>query len=257
MRRSLTKKSRELAVALERKGEECICKQLLPVPQPSSRGTLALFCRMAFAKLNTARRLPQLPARKRIRNVVFEYDLRDYRGTAPMYFGSYALLVVEAMERLLKSGDVFLDVGANIGYLSAIAAGLVGARGQVHCFEPVPAYFERLRRLAELNPDYTIIPNCCALGEAATATEIYITREPGQSTLVPSYQPAQEIVSTLKVPVVRLDDYIERHKIERPALIKIDAEGFELPILMGLESFFNDPATARPSSAKSPRALIH
>jgi hypothetical protein len=110
----------------------------------------ALFCRLMLAKLNTARPMPPLPARKPIGQVTFELDLSDYRGTAPMYFGSYALLVVEAMRRFLRPGGVFLDVGANIGYLSAVAADLVGPRGEVHAFEPVPAYFDRLRRLAAL-----------------------------------------------------------------------------------------------------------
>ncbi|HKV03879.1 MAG TPA: FkbM family methyltransferase [Candidatus Acidoferrales bacterium] len=198
----------------------------------------ALFCRLMLAKLNTTRRMPPLPARRRIRNVVFEYDLNHYRGTAPMYFGSYALLVVEAMKRYLKPGDVFLDVGANIGYLSAIAADLVGTGGEIHAFEPVPAYFERLRRFAELNPEYTITVNPVAAGETPGACTIYVTREPGQNTLVRSYQSGPEIVSTLEVPVVRLDAYIEARRLGRVALIKIDAEGFELLILKGLERYF-------------------
>ncbi|MBZ5693764.1 MAG: FkbM family methyltransferase [Acidobacteriia bacterium] len=199
----------------------------------------ALFCRLMLAKLSTARRMPPLPARRRIHNVLFEYDLNHYRGTAPMYFGSYALLVVEAMKRFLNPGDVFFDVGANIGYLSAIGADLVGTRGQVHCFEPVPAYFERLRRLAELNPDYSIAANPVAAGETPGTCTIYVTREPGQSTLVRSYKTGPEIVSTLEVPVVRLDSYIAARNIGRVALIKIDAEGFELPVLKGLQSYFD------------------
>jgi FkbM family methyltransferase len=198
----------------------------------------SLFCRLMLAKLNTARRMPPLPARRRIHNVVFEYDLSHYRGTAPMYFGSYAMLVVEAMKRFLKPGDVFLDVGANIGYLSAVAADLVGTRGQVHCFEPVPAYFARLRRLAELNPEYSITANDCAAGETPGTYTIYVTREPGQNTLVRAYKSAPEIVATMDVPVVRLDSYLEARRIGRVALIKIDAEGFELPILKGLQGCF-------------------
>jgi FkbM family methyltransferase len=198
----------------------------------------ALFSRVLFAKLNTKRRMPPLPAWKRINGVVFEYDLDSYRGTAPMYFGSYALLVIEAMKRYLKPGDVFIDVGANIGYLSAIAAGLVRREGQVHCFEPVPAYFERLQRLAELNPAHRIVPNDCAAGERRELCRIYITREVGQNTMVPAYQPAIEITSSLEVPVVRLDSYIEQRGLGRVALIKIDAEGFEFPALKGLQGYF-------------------
>jgi FkbM family methyltransferase len=205
----------------------------------------ALFCRVLFAKINTTRRMPPLPARKRIENIDFEFDLEVYRGTAPMYFGSYALPVVETMKRLLRRGDVFFDIGANIGYLSAIAAGLVGPAGQVHCFEPVPDYFERLQRLVELNPNYTILPNARGAGEIPGNCKIYVTREPGQNTMVSEYKTGPEIVSTLEVPVIRLDSYIEEHAIETVKLIKIDAEGFELPILKGLENFFKR-STCRP-----------
>jgi len=197
----------------------------------------SLFCRVLLAKLNTTRSLPPLPAQKRIEGVVFEYDLGTYRGTAPMYFGSYGLLIIAAMKRLMKPGGIFVDVGANIGYLSAIAAGIVGKQGQVHCFEPVPTYFERLERLVELNPGHSITVNPRAAGETAGDCTIYVTREPGQNTLVPDYKSGPEIISTLKVPVGRLDSYLSERKIDRISLLKIDAEGFELPVLKGLQNF--------------------
>lgn len=198
----------------------------------------ALFCRVALSKLSTVRKMPALPVRKVMNDVVFEYDLSGYRGTSPMYFGSYALLIVEAMTRLLPRGGTFIDVGANIGYLSAVAAGLVGPAGAVHCFEPVPAYVERLDRLARLNPNHKIKVNACAAGETPGKFTIYITEEAGQSTMVPGYKKAAEIRMTSEIPVVRLDQYIEDHEFRGLDLIKIDAEGFELPILRGLERFF-------------------
>ncbi|HXO04452.1 MAG TPA: FkbM family methyltransferase [Candidatus Sulfotelmatobacter sp.] len=155
-----------------------------------------------------------------------------------MYFGSYGLLIIEAMKRFMKPGDVFVDVGANVGYLSAFAAGIVGKRGQVHCFEPVPAYFDRLQRLVELNPEHSITPNCKAAGEESGSCTIYVTREPGQNTMVLAYKSGPEVISTLKVPVVRLDSYLAERKINRIGLVKIDAEGYELPILKGLQGFF-------------------
>ena len=197
----------------------------------------SLFYRLALAKLGTRRPMPPLPARKQIGDVIFECSLANYHGTVPMYFGSYAVLVVEAMKRFLRPGDIFFDVGANIGYLSAIGADLVGRRGQVHSFEPVPAHFEKLCRLVDLNPEYNITANPFAAGEESSACTIYVTHQAGQSTLVPSYKSRSEIVEELQVPVVRLDAYIERHKLGRVALIKIDAEGFELPILKGLQGY--------------------
>lgn len=198
-----------------------------------------LFCRVMLGKIQSARRLPPLPARRCVNGVQFEYDLAHYRGTAPMYFGSYAPLVIEAMKRYLHRGGVFIDIGANIGYLSAIAAGLVGTRGQVHSFEPVPAYHRRLLRLRELNPQYAFFANSCAAGETTGTCTIYVTREPGQNSMVPAYQRAANVVSTLDVPVVRLDDYVAQKSLRHISLIKIDAEGFELPVLTGLERFFS------------------
>lgn len=197
----------------------------------------SLFCRVLLAKLNTTRSLPPLPARKHVEGVVFEYDMGHYRGTAPMYFGSYSLLIIAAMKRLMKFGGVFVDVGANIGYLSAVGAGIVGKQGQVHCFEPVPAYFERLERLVELNPEHSITINSKAVGEVPGDCTIYVTREPGQNTMVPAYKSGPEIISTVRVPVVRLDSYLAERKVDRISLLKIDAEGFELPVLKGLQQF--------------------
>ena len=199
-----------------------------------------LFCRLMLAKLNTRRPMPALPVHRRIGDVVFECGLADYHGTAPMYFGSYALLVVEAMKRFLKPGDTFVDVGANVGYLSAVGASLVGRHGQVHAFEPVPEHFERLCRVVDLNPAYNITANPFAAGEAFSQGTIYVTREPGQSTLVRGYKSGSEVAGERSVPVVRLDAYIEARTLGPVSLIKIDAEGFELPILNGLQRQFEN-----------------
>lgn len=196
-----------------------------------------LFGRMMLAKANAMRPAPPLPALRRIGDVVFEFDSSQNSSAAAMYFGSFSLLVIDAMKRYLRPGDVFIDVGANIGYLSAVGAAMVGPSGQVHSFEPVPHYFQRLRRLAEINPAHTIVINSCAAGAASEHATIQVTREPGQNTLVQGYKTGHEVVAALKVPVIRLDSYIESKRIARVALIKIDAEGFELPILEGLRGY--------------------
>jgi len=205
-----------------------------------------LFGRMMLAKANALRPAPPLPALRRIGDVAFELDASQNGATAAMYFGSYSLLVVSAMRRYLHAGGVFIDVGANVGYLSAIGAELVGPSGQVHAFEPVPRYFQRLHRLAELNPSFSILANACAVGAAPGRATISVTREPGQNTLVPGYKSGAEVIDTIEVPIVRLDSYLESRHIQSVALIKIDAEGFELPILEGLRGYL-ETARALPA----------
>lgn len=198
----------------------------------------SLFIRVAFAKLATMRPIPLLPAQRPVGEVFFEYDLVDYAGTAPMYHGSYALLVVEAMRHFLRLGGIFFDVGANIGYLSAVAANCVGPIGQVHAFEPAPRYFARLQSLAARNPNFTIVANNCAAGDSPGRARLFLTREPGQNTFVDGYKSRVDITSTEEARLIRLDDYIEQNGLTEISMIKIDAEGYELPILRGLERYF-------------------
>jgi len=73
---------------------------------------------------------------KKINGVWFRFDFDLDPRIKKMYLGEYETETVETMKKLLRQGDVFIDVGANIGFLSAVAAGLVG--GQIHSFEPVP-----------------------------------------------------------------------------------------------------------------------
>ena len=195
------------------------------------------FCHVMLGKLKTARALPSLPVQQRINDVLFEYDLPHYHANAAMYFGSYEPLVTRAMKRFLRPGGVFVDVGANIGYLSATAATLVRPAGQVHAFEPVPRYFRRLQRLAELNPAYKIVANAAAAGSVTGAATIFVTREPGQNTMVPGYQSPDTILDELRVPVLCLDEYFADRGLKQISLIKIDAEGFEFQILQGLERY--------------------
>jgi FkbM family methyltransferase len=50
----------------------------------------------------------------------------------------------------------FFDIGANIGYITAYGANLVGQKGQVHCFEPIKEYFDYISSVIKLNPEYDI-----------------------------------------------------------------------------------------------------
>jgi FkbM family methyltransferase len=62
------------------------------------------------------------------------------------------------LERYLKEGDVFIDVGANIGIFSLVAAKMVGATGKVISFEPTLSTFQRLNENIILNNFTNILP---------------------------------------------------------------------------------------------------
>src|ERR1051326_753995 len=77
----------------------------------------------------------------RVGPVRFDYDFSLGGTVRTMYAGAYATELVGLLRKILQPGDKFVDVGANIGYLSAVGAGRVGTAGRVLSFEPAPIYF--------------------------------------------------------------------------------------------------------------------
>lgn len=184
------------------------------------------------------------PVVKSLDGVKFEFDFKEDLNIKRMHFGLYEPGVRYTMKKFLREGDTFIDVGANIGYISAIAAGLVGITGKVHSFEPVPKYFQKLQNLAEANRKFSIEINQVALGENKGAIKMYISKKDiGNNTMLADLLDKDRIEAEITVPVERLDNYIERKKLKNIKMLKIDVEGFEFPVLRGLESFFLESQT--------------
>src|SRR5262245_50380439 len=101
-------------------------------------------------------RLPVPPRRRPVegrgRPTRFPFDLDLHPMVREMRARAYSTHLVTLLHQLLRPGDTFVDVGANIGYLSAVALARVGATGRVLSFEPVAAYCERLEAARRMNP---------------------------------------------------------------------------------------------------------
>lgn len=198
-----------------------------------------------FKKLYT--KLKKTPFKSKINGIVFGFDFSYDPAIKDMFSGTYEVETINALKKYLKPGDTFIDVGANIGYVSTNALGLVGKNGSVHSFEPVPKYFGKLKQVKEDNPGYNMQINNFALGEKDGQAEIQVTNlgNIGWNTMVPGFMSKDTTEESIKVPVYRLEDYIRKHDVKNIALIKIDTEGFEFPILKGLSGFL-DTAQKKP-----------
>ena len=162
-------------------------------------------------------------------------DDEDIRA---MLTHSYDISLCEYFRKHLSQGDIVLDVGANVGYVSAVAASCVGTSGEVHGFEPLFRCFERLQVLRKLNPQFHLFFNNVAAGaEKGLASISFDSRGDLRNA---SMVPGKQRPEAQEVPVWRLDDYIAEHIVspERIKIIKIDVEGFEFSVLRGLERFF-------------------
>ncbi len=187
-------------------------------------------------------RPPDHPIVKILNGVKFEFDTREDPYVRLMYFGLYEMGIVQhVMKNFLQKGDVFIDVGASIGYHTAFGAGYVGKTGEVHAFEPVPQYFEKLQKVARMNSECHIFVNQCALGDAEGDVDMYLAKTHiVNNSIVRDFIGKGEITTTIRVPIRRLDSYIKEKELTTIKLIKIDVEGYEFSVLKGMERFFEE-----------------
>lgn len=133
----------------------------------------------------------------------------------------------ELIARELKAGDVFVDIGANIGYFSLLAAQLVGKSGAVYGFEPIARVAKQFARSVQANDHSNVFVRQLALGNAVAQMQLSIMPgNVGGSSLV------KQIDSGLTetVQVSTLDREIGSQKVD---FIKIDVEGYEYEVLLG------------------------
>jgi len=156
-----------------------------------------------------------------------------------IYYKSYEVETEYIFRKFIKRGDTFLDIGANVGYLSALALSLVGTSGRVISFEPVPEYFERLNKLSQDNRNYRLLAHQFALGDREGSAVIAVTNLPniGFNTMVPDFMSSGDVKKQVDVKVRRLDNYLREEGIEKVDFLKIDTEGYEFPVLIGFSDY--------------------
>ncbi len=193
-----------------------------------SRGAILrerLVCRL----LRTAR----IRRTRNLGSVSLPYDLRNHPAYAYALHDSFDIPLMVLMRTVLREGATFIDVGGNIGYTAAVGLNRVGPSGQVVVFEPVPEYARMVAALATANPGYNLRLEQAALGAGAGEAEIALSSSNlGWNTMVPGFM--REEHSTARVPVLAFDDWARGAGLLRIDLIKIDVEGYELPVLEGM-----------------------
>lgn len=147
--------------------------------------------------------------------------------------GTYEIPVQEALVSNLRQGDVFYDIGANIGFFSNLAARQVGKSGRVYAFEPVPSNATAIARSARLNDMNTIEVIAEAVGATTGRAELVLARHIGGAALASADEPPDP-AGRLEVTVTTLDDAIMQRSMRPPSLVKIDVEGAEIDVLRGM-----------------------
>ena len=247
------------------------------VPSKSLSFTQVLWA--AKAKIFHVLRLQIKAIRKAIKPFIFRiypFRLKQYVGNNqlvirtkygfPVYcFGddmsvSFTVILTGIWEPQLtsifyqkvKPGMIAIDIGANIGYFSALFA---SCGAHVHAFEPNPAMSQIIYKNIFINNVFSIITkdrsgrsrsvvNQCAVGESRGTAKMdfnpCLTASNSlelekAAALEPIFREVGETKS-VEVDIITLDEYSRTHNLQSVDIIKIDIEGFEERALKGAES---------------------
>jgi FkbM family methyltransferase len=138
---------------------------------------------------------------------------------------------------VLEPGMTFVDVGANVGYFSVLAAFLVGWGGRIIAFEAMPSTYELLAKNVIVNwmTTFTTTENI-ALHSDARRLKFYVRKYyHGNSSLADvSHEEGRlyDDIEEIEVDALPLDEYLWRNPA-RPDVIKVDVEGAELQVFRG------------------------
>lgn len=162
---------------------------------------------------------------------------------------------VHRMLAALRPGDIFFDVGANIGMISLLIAKAGKASGViVHAFEPESRNAEELRRNVELNGvGSSLIVHQVALGDKKTTLPLFVTGAAGEGThsILASANVGRQ---SIPVAVETASEYSRRIGAT-PTLVKIDVEGAEMAVLIGMENVLTAGGVRELFVEVHPRAL--
>jgi FkbM family methyltransferase len=178
----------------------------------------------------------------------FEYNLYDYAKInlykdsvlSRLIYNKFEKEEIDYMCKVLNKGDIFIDIGSNIGLFSLIASKIVSQEGKVLCFEPSPSTFARLKENIVINNFNNIDIRNLGLSDAIGKLTFYVSNNGYDAWN--SFSPSEDnkLELSINVPVSTLDfelNDIDKSKIK---LVKIDVEGWEKFVLHGAKDFLTN-----------------
>lgn len=175
------------------------------------------------------------------KSIFWMLDLKEGIDFAIWLMGYFELSTVNAYKRIIRPGDVVLDIGANIGAHTLPMAKLVGDTGKIVAFEPTNYAFEKLKENSRLNPDLMgrIMANQVMLvgsknsNPASPALPDIYSSWPLIETEGAHDLHQGRLMSTSRATTETLDSYFESNPVKRIDCIKVDIDGYECEMFKG------------------------
>ena len=172
--------------------------------------------------------------------IKMHYNPRTYMGWALFYRGIYEEMQVKTCYDFLEEGMTFIDIGANYGLYSLIAAEKIGEHGGVIAFEPQSKLVPIIEKNASENNLTNITVVHSAVGDGKKTLTLFhpATNNDGQATLALGNN--EKAFDKEEVPVDRLANLLKYQNVEHIQGMKMDVEGAEFTILLNAEPFFRN-----------------
>ena len=133
---------------------------------------------------------------------------------------------VKFLKSIVKEGMNVIDVGGHIGVTTVVIARKVGKRGLVYSFEPVPKYFEILKKNLSANELENVEAFQLAVTDRLETIDFY--QYGGLSGIIP-----EEGAKKFKVDTISIDRFIKEQNVDRLDLINMDCQGSEFLVFKG------------------------
>lgn len=159
-----------------------------------------------------------------------------HQSLLPYWIGKYEREIVQtflqSLARLEPLADV-IDIGANLGFYTVLAAESLRQRGSglVHSFEPNPRIFAELQQNVALNAFTNVKLQCVGVGDITSEMTLYVNEN---AATYSSLRRTHDFLSDeIHVPVTTLDEYSDSNRVKKVGLVKVDVEGGELLVFKG------------------------
>jgi len=154
-------------------------------------------------------------------------------ATGNLYCGLHEFEEMSFLLHLLRPGDTFYDVGANVGAYTVLSSAAIGAN--TIAFEPIPTTFRALTDNISLNCVESLV-TLLNIGVGRENCSLKFTSELDTTNhVIPECAALEQAIS---VPVKPLDDITTE---QFPRLLKIDVEGFETEVIAGASNLLDCP----------------
>jgi FkbM family methyltransferase len=196
-----------------------------------------------FLKVAKSLGIADKPYKKRLHNIFYMLlNPTEHIQRQLFWYGCYEKELGDLLKKMLRPNDVFIDIGANIGYFSLLSA-TISPSIKVISFEPVKDLFQKMRENFSINKTKNIVAINAAAGEINEQGELFLSA-PDNLGMSSFQQPENYSGRKEKVELVAIDDWFRTSGLTKIDLVKLDIEGSELAALKGMRMVLEEQRPA-------------